>query len=232
MSLKAIFLGSIGSVAETSDIQRRAYNRALSEMGINWSWDRGSYRNLLSESGGKDRLRKQADANGNPLSSEQIASIHARKTELASAEISEGIELRPGVAELIEQASLNGIRVAMVTSTYRHNIEAIAKGAGSKLPLHKLSAVMTIEDCEFRKPAPDIYLAALEKLNIESSEVIAIEDSQPSVASAVAAGIFTIATPGEFTATQQFDAADRVMSSLQGVAFRELQHMVAQANHG
>ncbi len=227
MTLKAIFLGSIGSVAETSNIQRCAYNKALAEMGVNWSWDQSSYRDLLSESGGQDRLRKQVDADGNHLSSEQIAAIHARKTELACAQIVAGIELRPGVAELIEQASLHGIRVAMVTSTYRQNIEAIAKGAGGKLPLDKLSAVMTVEDCEFRKPAPDVYLAALQELNVEPSEVIAIEDSQPSVASAVAAGIYTIATPGEFTAKQQFGAADRVIDSLQGVTITELERMVA-----
>lgn len=227
MALKAIFFGAIGSVAETSDIQRRAYNRALAEAGVDWYWDRQSYQQLLLQSGGKDRLSKLADAGGNRLSTEQITSIHARKTELACAQIARGIELRPGVVELIEQARDNGIEVALVTSTYRVNIDAIAAGAGGKLPLERFAAVLTIDDCEVRKPSPDVYFSALKRLGLEASEVVAIEDSQPSVAAAVAANIRTIATPGEYTATQGFETADRVSSSLGGVTIAEIEHLLA-----
>ncbi|MEM9689339.1 MAG: HAD-IA family hydrolase [Pseudomonadota bacterium] len=223
MTLKAILLGAIGAVAETSDIQRRAYNQALAEAGIDWQWDPDTYRKLLTEAGGKRRLGRLSSAAGNLLSDEQIDTIHLRKTEIACAEVAEGIDLRPGITTLVQQALDAGILVAFVTSTYRPNIDAIATGAGSALPLERFAAVLTTEDCERSKPAPDVYLAALRRLDVDASEAIAIEDSTASVSAAKAAGLFTIATPGQFTAGQDFSAADRVIQSLEGVSIAELQ---------
>ncbi len=79
-----------------------------------------------------------------------------------------------------------------------------------------------MEDCDSPKPAPDIYLSALSRLDIKSSNVIAIEDSATSVRSAKMAGIYTVATPGAFTAQQDFSEADLVLSSLEGFKLAEL----------
>lgn len=222
MTPKAIFLGSIGAVAETSDIQRRAYNQALAEAGIDWQWDAETYRELLNEPGGMRRLARLSAEDGDVLSGEQVAAIHARKTEIACAEIGRGINLRPGVATLVRQALDAHIAVAFVTSTYRPNIDAIAKGAGDTLPLEKFAAVLTTEDCARGKPAPDVYLAALDRLDIGAGDAVAIEDSAASVSAARAANLYTIATPGEFTAGQDFGAADRVLESLEHVTVETL----------
>ena len=222
MTLKAILLGSIGTVAETSDIQRRAYNQALAEAGVDWHWDPETYRKLLTEPGGKRRLARLSAAEGCALSDSQVDAIHARKTAIACAEVANGIDLRPGVGDLIEQAVEQDIPLAFVTSTYRPNIDAIATGAGGALPLERFAIVLTAEDCRRSKPAPDVYLAALERLGIDASETIAIEDSAASVSAAKAAGIYTIATPGRYTANQAFSAADRVLESLDGVSIQAL----------
>lgn len=222
MTPKAIFLGSIGAVAETSDIQRRAYNRALEEAGVGWQWDRETYRELLTVPGGKRRLERLSATEGGAMSEAQVSAVHARKTELACAEVAAGIDLRPGVAALVEQALAAGIPLAFVTSTSRANIDAIEKGAGGALPLERFAAVLTTEDCERGKPAPDVYLTALERLGIDAADAVAIEDSAASVSAAKAAGIYTIATPGVFTADQDFGAADRVLESLEGVATADL----------
>ena len=222
MTPKAIFLGSIGAVAETSDIQRRAYNQALAEAGVDWQWDPDTYRELLNEPGGMRRLERLSAADGGVLTAKQVAAIHARKTEIACDEVGRGISLRPGVAALIRQALDANIALAFVTSTYRPNIDAIAKGAGDTLPLEKFAAVLTTDDCERGKPAPDVYLAALERLNIDAGNAVAIEDSAASVSAAKAANLYTIATPGEFTAGQDFGAADRVLASLESVTVETL----------
>ena len=227
MTLKAILLGSIGTVAETSDIQRRAYNEALAEAGIDWQWDPEAYRKLLTEPGGRRRLMRLSSAAGDLLSDEQIGAIHERKTEMACAEVARGIELRPGIATLLQEAFDTGVLVAFVTSTYRPNIDAIATGAGGALPLERFAAVLTTEDCERGKPAPDVYLAALDRLGLDAAEAVAIEDSAASVSAAKAAGIYTIATPGLFTVGQDFGAADRVLESLEGVSIAELRRRQA-----
>lgn len=219
MKPTALLLGSIGVLAETSDIQRRAYNQALKEAGLDWEWDADTYRDLLMDSGGVkrlSRLNKEKEAN---LSDDDITKIHARKTEIACQEISGGgTSLRPGVAALIEQALEQGIQVALVTSTYEANIDAIAAAAGDELPLAKFSVVLTRDDAQNSKPAPDVYLAALERLEVDSSEVIAIEDSEPSLHAAKQAGIYTVVTSGKFTDQQDFSEADQVLNSLEGFA--------------
>lgn len=217
MKPTALFIGSIGVMAETSDIQRRAYNQAMKELGLDWNWDADTYRELLTDSGGIKRLKRLSQEYGTNLSDAEITRIHARKTELACQEIiNNKTRLRPGVAKLIAQALEQGIKVALVTSTYRENIDAIAKAAGDDLPLDKLDAVMTRDDAENNKPAPDVYLAALKRLSVNANEVIAIEDSEPSVHAAKQAGIYTVATPGQFTNQQDFSAADEQLTSLEG----------------
>ena len=51
MDIEALFVGSIGVLAETSDIQRRAYNQALAEAGVDWHWDEEPSRDLLAGRG-------------------------------------------------------------------------------------------------------------------------------------------------------------------------------------
>lgn len=217
MTPTALFIGSIGVMAETSDIQRRAYNQALKEAGLDWEWDKETYRELLTDSGGVKRLSRLNQEKEANLSDEEIKKIHARKTELACQEIvNNKTSLRPGVAETIAKVLEQGIKVALVTSTYQENIDAIAKAAGDDLPLDKFAAVMTRDDAENNKPAPDVYLAALKRLSVDSSEVIAIEDSQPSLHAAKQAGIYTVVTPGKFTNQQDFSEADQKLSSLEG----------------
>ena len=87
MPKTALMFGSIGSIMETSDVQRRAYNAALKEAGLNWVWERSVYAELLNQSGGQERLGMLSAATGAGLSTAQIERIHARKTELACREL-------------------------------------------------------------------------------------------------------------------------------------------------
>ncbi|MEM1173515.1 MAG: HAD-IA family hydrolase [Pseudomonadota bacterium] len=218
--MKALLIGSIGVVAETSDIQRRAYNQALAEAGVEWQWDHVTYRKLLHAAGGRERLQWLSASEGGRLSQVQIESIHARKTELACAEMRQGVTLRPGIAELIGESLARHVPVAFVTSTYRPNIDAIIDGARGALPIEQFAAIITRDDVLNAKPAPDVYLTALARLGITASDAVAIEDSETSVDAARAAGIYTIATPGVFTQDQYFGAANVVLESVEGLGTR------------
>lgn len=222
MAVKAVLLGSIGVLAETSDIQRRAYNRALSEAGVKWQWDVSTYQRLLTEPGGRSRLSRLSSERDFDLSAADIERIHARKTELACDEVrATPVGLRPGIAALIETAIARHLALALVTTTYRANIDSIADAAGDALPLHEFGAVLTVADAPRPKPAPDIYQVALERLQVDPGEAIAFEDSAASVRSARAAGIFTVAVPGEYTAAQDFAEANVVVDSLEGYELPE-----------
>lgn len=215
MPKTALLFGSIGSVAETSDIQRRAYNAALREAGLDWQWDRDTYAELLAQSGGKERLAMLAAATGAGLSPARIGGIHARKTEIACAELVRSqVGLRPGVAALIKLGKARGMKIGFVTTTYQPNLDAIFASAGDALSADDFDAIVSRGDVEHGKPAPDAYLAALKKLGIAPGQALAIEDTANSVMSAKRAGIDVVATPGALTAEQDFWQADLIVANL------------------
>ena len=74
-------------------------------------------------------------------------------------------------------------------------------------------AIVTSDEVAHAKPAPDMYLLACERLGVEPSEAVALEDSTSGVTAAKAAGLTCIAVP-QFAETD-VSAADRVIDSLQ-----------------
>ncbi|MEM6898838.1 MAG: HAD-IA family hydrolase [Pseudomonadota bacterium] len=206
---KAFLIGSIGVVAETSDIQRRAYNQALKEAGLSWHWDAERYRILLQQNGGRDRLRRLSFEKDAGLAEEDVLKIHARKTDIACEEIiSKGVPLRPGVTDLFNLAKNRGSKLAFVTTTYRQNIDAISEGSHPSFNLDKFEVIMTTDDVDQTKPHPEVYQKALAALDLSVDDCLAIEDSKTSLQSAKQAGIKTIVTPGRFTEQQDFSLAD------------------------
>jgi len=211
----ALLFGSIGSVVESSDIQRRAYNQALKEAGLDWVWDRATYAELLHQSGGKERLAMLAAATGVAMSTEEIDRIHARKTALACEEIiSSGVQLRPGVADLIKLGKERGIKLAFVTTTYQENIDAIFEAAGNALSATDFDYIVARTEVQNGKPAPDAYLITLKQLGVNAAAALAIEDTAVSVMAAKRAGVNVVATPGAYTAGQDFWQADLVVENL------------------
>ncbi|MEL6416126.1 MAG: HAD-IA family hydrolase [Pseudomonadota bacterium] len=209
MTIQNILIGSIGVLAETSDIQRRAYNQAFREAGLDWQWDEETYKVLLRSSGGMKRLRRLSADQDQALSAEMVEKLHARKTEIACAEITDqGVDLRPGVMELMRFARDASIRLALVTTTYRQNINAIAIGARQGLRLEDFAQVLTVEDVRQSKPNPEVYKLALSRLGALPGNCLAIEDSVASLNAALGAGIQTLVTPGAFTSEQDFENAD------------------------
>lgn len=212
-----LMLGSIGVVMETSDIQRRAYNQALQEAGLNWVWTSEVYTELLNQSGGQERLAMLAAATSTDLSPQQIEAIHSRKTELACNELLRNKPaLRPGVGELIKWIQARGMRLAFVTTTYQPNIDAIFRSAGDALLQTDFAYIGARGHVTRGKPSPEAYLNALRHLHIEPHQALAIEDTAASVMAAKRAGLQVVATPGQLSAGQDLWQADLVCGSLLG----------------
>ena len=64
MNHKAILFGSIGTIVETSELQRRSFNQAFAEAGLDWDWSPEEYQQLLAKSGGCDRIENYAVQRG------------------------------------------------------------------------------------------------------------------------------------------------------------------------
>ena len=223
--LKALIFGAIGTIAETSDLQRQSFNWAFLQAGVDWHWSPETYRSLLQTNGGQARLRLYRDAEParRAVTDAVIEKIHTFKTyHYAQLVANGGLQPRPGVVQLIRLCQAAGVKLAWCTSTSQSNVGSIQSALAGQLPPNCFDTVVTIDKIGRVKPAPDAYIYALNQLGMHHSQVVAIEDSPVSISSAKAAGIFCIATPGETTREQDFSQADCTLADLTGTTIAEL----------
>jgi HAD superfamily hydrolase (TIGR01509 family) len=121
-----------------------------------------------------------------------------------------GVEPRPGALELLERLLAAGVPVAVASNSQREFVERTLADAG--LLDGRFSAVVSVEDVEHPKPAPDIYLEACRRLGAEPGMCTALEDSPTGVAAAVAAGMYVIGVP--YFAGAQLPECDLLADSL------------------
>ncbi len=216
MTLKLITFGSIGTLVETSELQRQAFNQAFSSAGLDWKWNKDVYRTMLSIQGGKNRIRHYADQTNTQLTDEQIQSIHADKSaRFQQILIEDGIGLRDGVDALITSAVENGIKVAFVSTTSQANIQAIHDALDTPKIWDQFTLTTNSNTVEPQKPDPAVYQYVLNTLNVSKDEIIAIEDTHQSMMSPINAGITTIVTPGDYVQDQDFSQAAAIATPAQ-----------------
>lgn len=223
--LKAVIFGAIGTIAETSDLQRQSFNAAFLDAGLDWHWSPAVYRDLLKTNGGQARLRayRSAEPSRRHVTDAMIEQIHSAKTRHYADLVAHGsLQPRAGVARLVSLCLAAGVKLAWCTSTSQSNVSSIRSALAGQLPFDKFACVVTIDKIGRVKPSPDAYLYALEQLAISPDQAIAIEDSPVSISAAKAAGIFCIATPGATTQWQDFSIADSIMADLTGLDIRQL----------
>jgi len=129
--------------------------------------------------------------------------------EIMRAELRGEVAGRPGAVELVER--LRGrARLGLASNSSRRLVDTALRTAGL---LGAFDAVVTSDDVDHAKPAPDLYLLACERLGVMPGEALALEDTQSGIAAAKAAGLTCIAVP-QFAETD-VSAADRVIDSLE-----------------
>jgi HAD superfamily hydrolase (TIGR01509 family) len=199
-----------GTLAETEEVHRRAFNDAFAQAGLNWCWSRVVYRELLRVAGGKERIRA-FDAmrpSGSPLSNDSVAELHRIKTDRYVKLIAAGgCALRPGVEALLAGARERGQRLAIATTTSRDNIEALLSVALGPDWACRFDAIVAGDEVARKKPAPDVYFDVLAKLALPASECIAIEDSGNGLMAASRAGIPVLITRSMYFRDDDFSGA-------------------------
>ena len=126
---------------------------------------------------------------------------------------------REGVAELVAAAAAAGLRLGVASSSSHLWVDGHLDRIGL---LDSFAAVCCRDDVRHTKPAPDVYLAVLERLETSATEAVAFEDSPNGAQAAKAAGIYTVAVPNDVTRGWPFDHADRVADSLGGVTVQQV----------
>lgn len=181
-SYAAVLWDLDGTIVDTEPLWMAAEHRLAAEHGGTWT-DEDAMQlvgNSLIASG--EYIR---DKLGIALSAEEIVDYLVASL---AASLREHVEWRPGARELIEALAALGVPQALVTMSYT----AIAEPVAATLPF---AAVVTGDAVSRPKPFPDPYLLAAERLGVDASACLAIEDSRTGAASANAAGCDVLVVP-------------------------------------
>lgn len=216
--IKALIFDVDGTLAETEELHRRAFNETFAAFGLDWRWDRERYHALLKTTGGKERMRAFVAEGCLELINTYaglIPQLHAAKTQRYGALLAAGeIALRPGVARLIAEAERAGLKLAIATTTSKPNVEALLDATLGPGSIARFDVVAAGDSVARKKPAPDIYELALEGLGCVAEDCIAIEDSEAGLQAALGAGIATVVTVSGYTEGQDFSGASLVLDHL------------------
>lgn len=220
MTLRALIFDVDGTLADTEEAHREAFNDAFLAHGLPWQWSAAEYRQLLGVTGGKERIRRYVDSLELPEAESRrlhriVPHVHRTKTESFAALVEMGgVPLLPGIARIIAEARGAGLRLAIASTTTPQNATALLTRNIGTAALAWFDTICTGDIVARKKPAPDIYLRALACMDLPAADCLAIEDSELGVRAAKAAGLVTVAIPTRWTRGQDFGAADLVVLSL------------------
>jgi beta-phosphoglucomutase-like phosphatase (HAD superfamily) len=228
MKLKALIFDVDGTLADTEEAHRCAFNDAFRQHNLDWNWSKHAYARLLSVTGGKERLQAYADSlfpcsGARRTFALRIGAIHRTKTEIYASMVEAGqVSLRDGVERLINEAARANVQLAIASTTTLANIEALLRTTLGPYSAQRFAVVGAGDQVRHKKPAPEIYRFVLRELNLCAEECVAIEDSCNGLTAAKRAGLYTVVTPSDWTRADDFSAADMVLPSLGSLGIREL----------
>ena len=226
--MPAILFGSISTIADTSELQRHAFNDAFAAHALGWHWDRDDYVSMLGESGGRNRVAAYAESRGQTV---DVTAIHESKSALFQQMLGRReVPARPGVIDTLRSAKSEGVKVALVTTTSAENIAALISAMRADLAGVHFDLIVDASDVDRSKPDAAAYAFALDHLGEEADSCVAIEDNADGVAAAVAAGLTCVAFPNENTTSQDFAAAERVVDLLDYAQLRAADRTATHQN--
>lgn len=220
MALEALIFDVDGTLAETEEAHRRAFNDAFQAAGLDWHWNPDLYLHLLAVAGSRERIRHYVRTThpqrcDDPHLDELIAAVHADKTRRYAERVAAGeVRLRPGVRRVLDEAQAAGLRLAIATSTGLQNVLALLDatlGPGGRARFEVIGAG---EQTAAKKPAPDIYRWVLQQLALPPGACLAIEDSGNGLRAAMTAGIATVITKSTYSQHDDFSGAAMVIDGV------------------
>ena len=209
--LESILWDVDGTLAETElDGHLQAFNQAFEVLGLPWRWSEQYYGELLAVAGGRERLlhdmqlRNQAPRS--PAERQALAQqLHRLKNSLYADIVSRGdLPLRDGVRDLLDDCTRTGMRMGIVTTTSRPNVEALMQTHFGKDWESRFATVITAREAPDKKPHPQAYLLALDALRLRPHQAVAMEDAPAGIAAARAAGVAVIVTHSHYFPAPQF----------------------------
>jgi HAD superfamily hydrolase (TIGR01509 family) len=226
MTLRAVLFDVDGTLADTEALGHRpAYNRAFRKLGLQFRWGPKLYRRLLRQPGGRERLKYYVQHYQPDLGAEQaevdvsldawVAKVHELKSKYFRQRMRHGrVPLRPGIARIMREARSNDLKLAIVTNASLKTLKPVLKYCMGPELAAEIDVISSGEEVRHKKPAPDVYQLAMQRLGVSPGECVALEDSEMGLAAAAAAGVPAVVTVNSDTLEQDFAEARLVVSSL------------------
>jgi HAD superfamily hydrolase (TIGR01509 family) len=226
MALRALLFDVDGTMADTEPQGHLpAYNRAFKELGLGWKWSKRLYRRLLLLPGGRERIDHYLSEHAPELGEHRdrveqdreawVESLHRLKSRHFRGRLEAGeVQLRPGVRRLMSEAGAARLQLALVTNASRASLKPFLEHILEPGLRDHVDVIVSGEEVDRKKPAPDLYHLALRRLKRRSDECIALEDSAMGLAAAREAGIPVVVTVNADTRDQDFPGALLVADQL------------------
>jgi HAD superfamily hydrolase (TIGR01509 family) len=218
---KALLLDCDGVLADTEEYGHLvAFNKVFAERGYPFRWSKKEYARLLKVGGGKERVRKYAEEHGVDLGFDgdlaaASTAIHKRKTEHYIRLVEEGLlPERTGIRRLVNEALAAGWTVAVASTSALPSVTSVLRSAVDPEAFDQVAGIYAGDIVPAKKPAPDIYLLAIEDLGLDPEQTVVIEDSEAGATAAHSAGLKHLVTVSSFTREDSFDHATSVVGSL------------------
>ena len=211
-TIKALVFDVDGTLSETEELHRKAFNSTFKKMNLPWHWGKDLYGELLKVAGGKERIyffQNSKIHHSSHITKKKITELHAKKTSLYSKWVSEGkLSLKPGIRIIIEKALKKNIPLVIATSTSEKNVEALINSSFGVPPQDIFFFMSTGDKVKAKKPDPQVYQLALDAISLRGWNCLAFEDSEIGLLSAKKAGLFTLVSPSYYHTKDDFSQAD------------------------
>jgi HAD superfamily hydrolase (TIGR01509 family) len=216
--MKALIFDCDGVLVDTErDGHRVAFNRAFAAAGIDATWDVELYGELLKIAGGKERMTHYFNQRGWPkgkTAETLIPELHKHKTAIFTDLIAKGsMPLRPGVSRLVNEAHGAGIRLGVCTTSDPKAIDGVLDLFGAKRKAW-FEIVLAGDVVKKKKPDPEIYNLAKQRLGLDANDCVVVEDSRNGLLASLGAGMPTLITTSTYTTDEDFTGAARIVPEL------------------
>lgn len=218
--MKALIFDCDGVLVDTErDGHRVAFNQAFAQFALGIEWDVELYGELLKIAGGKERIKHYFESAGWPSTAGPdhdafVLQMHEAKTAIFGEIIASGLlPLRPGVVRLVDEALAEDLRLGVCTTSNPRSVSGVLDLMGPERK-DRFEFVLAGDAVQRKKPDPEIYNLAKQRLELEPSECVVIEDSRNGLLAALGAGMPCFVTMSAYTQDEDFSESIGIAAEL------------------